>query len=901
MGNAISYYGEIPTYDNWYYNSEEQIARIINFLQKDTPNYLTINEENFEITHRAIQQSIKLYSNLTNESVHFVWHTFYKLGDINNFQSTIKNSFLEILMKKYSLNEGKELIKILSKKLEIENLYENIKNDILPIIRKLFGETIILYIDVKENVSYFSREHSLLIDTLIKLNSTVKLKIISNISILDVNSDKVIFKTFDYTYGNANNKIISTFDKLKYYTSMQQEIMTLKSLLILQHPINKTSFDFITKFIPQAEQSIKNLSYSDLIYYLHNGGISFDKTVLNQINEFKINEKDKIALNSMKILSYDYPEDLIEITSNDKSIIEHISPDLHILSLSSAITSNAVNNNKKMMNWYNDALIENLKSDNIININNKNQIEVLINYISQIILLDKELSLLLPLLEKLSYLLAEYIIHCHEDSDSKLIASRWIYKVGYVYDRLKNPNRDVSFFDSRQKIYTKSSNLIKNYMDVPEKDFAINAYRYAVAEYHSGNYNKSLEVFFNSSYILYKNYLHEPKTQITNARHHSYELAIMGLCKSSDSNYDIIKEVINNFIETNGITVNIDTFVQKLRNNIPINHYYPLDIIENKVDIYIFYMNLDTYATYVIAEYLYKEFNLCSKLILYTNKDVFKKELKKSQYLSIIIGAPDTPGGIGESINNLDPTLEHIYQLKMGENFNYPVLIEEDNKYTLILCASGIGGILSGWFKYVEKMVLKRILIKKEKCMIDDMLAKFGLSFIGKVGSTLGEKLITKIINKISIRNDIEKENLKEILKTLNTSSELKYENISAKNRNLLFEYSNINVSLNLLLEVIETYRTQVYIEAKELKELSEDLLKIINLIKSQYTMKKENKDIINNFTLSVSEILEQASNLYNQEIANLDINIKDLARISSNCIDTASKLINYLLLIVEK
>lgn len=116
--DMISYYGEVPKYNNWYYNSEEQIAKIINFLQSNDSNYLIINEENFEITHRAIQQSIKLYSNLVNKKIHFIWHTFYKLEDINDFQSKIKNSFLEILMKRDSLENKDQLIKILSKKIK---------------------------------------------------------------------------------------------------------------------------------------------------------------------------------------------------------------------------------------------------------------------------------------------------------------------------------------------------------------------------------------------------------------------------------------------------------------------------------------------------------------------------------------------------------------------------------------------------------------------------------------------------------------------------------------------------------------------------------------------------------------------------------------------------------------
>lgn len=712
-----------------------------------------------------------------------------------------------------------------------------------------------------------------------------------------MNSDKVIFNNFNFISGDISNKITLTSDKLKYSTSMHNEIMTLKSLLILQHPANQLSFDFVKKFIPQAENAIKNLSYNDLIYYLYNGGISFDRSVVNQINKFVINTEDKVVSNSMKILSFDYPEDLIEVTSNDKSIIEHTSTDLSILSLSSSITSNLINNNNKMMHWYNDALNENLKSKDLININNQKQIETLINYISQIILLNKELTPLLPLLQKISYSLAEYIIHCDNTPMSKLIASRWIYKVGYVYDRLKNPNRNVSLLNSRQEIYNKSSNLIKDYINVPKNIFAINAYRYAVAEYHSGNYSKAIEIFFNSSNTLYKKYLKEPETEITNARHHSYELAIMGLCRSNNTDYSIVKDVIDSFMETNGITMSIKNFVQRLKDNTPINYIYPNDVDVSNIDIYIFYMNLDTYAAYIIAEYLFKEFNLCSKLVLYTDKNEFKNELENSKHLSILIGAPDTPGGIGESISKLDPTLEHIYQFKMGENFNYPVLIKND-KYYLILCASGIGGILDGWFKYVEKLVSKNILVKKEKNMVVEMaLEKFGLSFVGKVGSLLGEKLITKIIEKLNIENSIEKENVNKILQTFNTSSELKFEdNISARSRNQLIKFTQIDISLKLLLDVIETYKNQPYIETKELKELIEDLIKII---KSQLVLKKENKDIINNFVDSISEIYQQASSLYNQEIANVNINTKDLVKVSTHCTDTSSKLIKFLLSII--
>ncbi len=791
MGNLFEY-GHVPTYDAFQYNNDvevgsllSEITRIVLQKQRLGVYYKEFSGKNLKIKQQFILRLSRVLSGVFSENeVHLSWMMIQGDAVIEDFyKSTIAN-VSEIWFNDEKTNEPE----VVSKLLSIYNLNDKdidayIVEDLLPIFARIESEKIIVLVydlqtfnndvfqekihTLSKRISQYLKERNIIFFVL--GNTTLKS---SQIKISE--PDKKTLKKWESIIPN-NFSSPNTLSSDKIESLIFENIGWLKPLSLISHPASKEMVDFIRSYYDQLDDRLKVLGQYQIISFLENSNIALNSKYINLIRDIsystKIRDEHLVALglSGTGLSSKSNLENLIERFGESKEQWKVINS--YFQAHGSTALALGIKKESKLCDWHIESVNEVINEEGFIK--NPMQIRAMMDYTGQILLSTQNtLSLknkqhFIGLLERVADRYTSYLRSRSDiNPEMQLEASRYQYKVGHVYDRLFNKDR----YDVKNRERTISYQSAANSLDIPD----INSPLFETIIYRKGTslskVNKRLgfELYEKYANELYQKQLNIESNNIFKKANtwllSSEELMSYAICTNYLTNREQLKKsfskIINNLITRTGCRFNEEQYINTILSpQIPTFRNVLLNKDNVPFDVSIYVGLSDIHTALIISENIFSETLISPKINLISNKNGLVFNKNKDDKFQIIIGAPDTPDGVGETVITYDNVLERTYHLKMAYDFSEPVIINKFNCQALVLCASGINGIINAWSKVQSKFVNNiKQSIKMESFIITPLL----MALLKRIGSKSIDLLFDKIVQKKTNKESTAKEILVE-------------------------------------------------------------------------------------------------------------------------------------------
>ncbi|MCX6076762.1 MAG: hypothetical protein NTW78_07730 [Campylobacterales bacterium] len=840
-----------PHYDKVYFNFEDEVSELISNLNTKKNQIYNIYPKDYDVAQKIVTHSLKILPKIKNLDIYTFWFNFNN-NDYISFAQQLK-IFLIKIWRNNLFNYSQIEENILSMLLLEDNIQKFSKLNFSALFSKLYNKQFIIVIDIshKELDSFQKNKieeifhliecikdlkETLCIDTII-LNNYSKYDA-KNIQ-LDINNQTI--KPYLEMLNSVNT--YQQIDSINIVSSnnFNKLIHIINPIVMLNQTVSHEIINYIASTESNIENEITNLLKNNLIQHNFNrDGYNLTKDSMKTFKKNNVNEMDIITANGSKILSFQSPYQLLDNDFSLQTLKKAHRENFMLIDVFSSLFTSKTKQNHLEKELYDISLSLSNEVINILNVNNEYHTKILLTYFSQLFLKDYKLEYkYFKLLENLTYGLSNFIENVYKyDNNKKYNISRWITNLGYIYDEMKYTTND------REKIYYNAAQRIGKISDFTNEVIELKTkYTLGWQLKDSNQMQKAVDTFLETAkrfFYMFKNNIFGKPVYLV---HEMYWLGYIISKKENIESSFLDDKILENILLEHPLfyhSADVDMFLHEKYKHI---NFYPNSTYN------IFFCDYDLYTAIVVSyRILQKKLNV--KLIL-----VNKKEDIKLGKNNIILGAPDSPNGIGDFLKQNDKDLTALYQIRLFENFFE--ISENDNFMVLMGC--GLGSMIDGLNQLLEK-------IDEGK---NDMDFGIFLPLMQQAGNKLWEVTLDRI-------GDIVKDKLK--------GSTVKEENVEKEISNLK---NTSNIDRKQEIEILLNIDNPMIQKAFRETILSNDV--ILNIFKNVSQTELRTFDEIENFNQISLSLID-----FTRKHANASIEDKnDLAKIRENLLNIQSKLNN--------
>lgn len=392
---------------------------------------------------------------------------------------------------------------------------------------------------------------------------------------------------------------------------------------------------------------------------------------------------------------------------------------------------------------------------------------ILINYLSQLLLRPRyELGYtFFELLENLSFSFSTFLVETYKEDASKLFqASRVLTSLGYVHDKINDLRRATSSPpNTRRKVFIRAAQILQSLESTDRNHFAKVQYALGWQLLDAGEPDEAVAVFSNAAHHLF------PSGNVTESGllHTAYMLAFLAHALSrGKTSSPRVTAILQHFVARYGIVRSVAELESLLFGDLN-----TLDVgkkfFNQNAQVNIYSCRFDTFLSIMIASTLLFSWNIPCRLIVVHRKSDIDHFLAGEVSEHLILGAPDTPEGVGEWISSYNPNSQDLYQLKLHESFHSVETFQAGNQRITISGGCGVGDLAKAWNSASSLVRMSSERKSMYEMIVGSVLIPILKTAGDKVSSLLIEKLTAGLEAERRTDSSITKEDVQSIKRGL--------------------------------------------------------------------------------------------------------------------------------------
>lgn len=523
-------------------------------------------------------------------------------------------------------------------------------------------------------------------------------------------------------------------------------------LFFLQHAAIKPALTYLmgTTVDPDVEMFVD----AHLGYQLHGGGLALSDIGLQLMERATAPAEPTTPLltNGARILSFVPPDELQPFTPRIKHL-ESLNRTVHSLSDSLvACLSDPDLNSDSPHAAYSQEL---MTYQEIFSAATELELKIIASYLGQVLMREQEprVNVLFSMLERLVGSLAAFLLQSGADKlTSHLQASRLLTGVGYIFDKISE--RDIgSRFDlsSRRRIYTNAALALEN-VDPADVDSYIHLqYTRGWQWADSGDWPKASSIFSAASRKLLQ---HKPPAGEISGEWwrgvHFSCLAYIFAGGRIENHW--IQQAIASLVSQSGLVLSVEELSSMLVNGGMIDAGSRIFDVESRVELVSGRFDLD--HALGLASLCVFEGHIPLRLHIVTSKTEIDDICDFGGQV-VVIGAPDTPEGVGQWITDYFPDIAQSYHLRLSERFRTYETRRVGSAEVTILGGCGLKKSAdSRPLRLIDELAQKGPLYKTMEPFLTGVLSLIATKASEKLFDRFLDHLVTRIEAQLGGKED---------------------------------------------------------------------------------------------------------------------------------------------------
>jgi hypothetical protein len=234
----------------------------------------------------------------------------------------------------------------------------------------------------------------------------------------------------------------------------------------------------------------------------------------------------------------------------------------------------------------------------------------------------------------------------------------------------------------------------------------------------------------------------------------AFELATQAIFFSSEPLEAAARELVAEMLVTHGVVASLQEMLDLAKSDRPGRKAIPKDGSTEEDCWHIIFNRRDFGVGIMIASALLFEWRRPVEIICVPDDAHVGSILDQCGGCRIVLGGPDSPGPIGDYIQDALPNISKLWQLRFNESFYQPVLLQGpgERPLTVVLVTSIAGDGLRAWSKFVLE---SGTLMPGERDSMDFALLGSILPTILTTGSKkLTELFIDRVVKAVETKMD---------------------------------------------------------------------------------------------------------------------------------------------------
>jgi hypothetical protein len=377
--------------------------------------------------------------------------------------------------------------------------------------------------------------------------------------------------------------------------------------------------------------------------------------------------------------------------------------------------------------------------------------QALLCYASQLLLVHAaEFGLgFFRLLEELTFSYADSLRLYHGEHHPRMYeASRWLTNLGYIYDKVRPFLGGRSAM--RASIFDKAAAHLSKLAPEDTKELAAIRYSEAWQLWDANLAERSIRCFTEAAERVLGAAREEPITDrmlLLMAQ----ELFVIALALAPDrrlgeSERAFLEEMLEEYGSKHGLSKVAKAFRDGA---ILVDAPGPAPGLKDDVVIVTAYP--DIHVGLLAAQAFRRRFHRVVKLIVVPSRGDHDIEPLLTGTWNLIIGAPDTPGPIGEFVSGCDPELVRLYQLRLLGTFGASVEGRIGERPVHFLAACGLAGNVYAWQAFLEAHANE---LERETRPMDELLRQLLLPPLVAAETKVVGAFIDRLLSKVTRKRE---------------------------------------------------------------------------------------------------------------------------------------------------
>lgn len=711
---GATHWGDTPIYSGLYYNNDRPIGVALSRLlrKEHEKQILLIASDSPSVADGALVHLTSMLAEMRDSAVDVFWYSAYPGSNFRDLGLALRRFLLELWKRQdIKLMSEREFVALSFEVSCCNSPSEYFEKNVYALSSRIWDSQILVILDLQglpseaERQDFFLLAHQFLVSTSRAWRGCVALiRGGEGAAPLHLTAPEAgiaqIIETSRTGLVSSISQCVSDTDLLFEATSL------IHPLIVLNQPAQRQVLDYVVQHAPKAQSELAALLDREVLWRLGDGRVRISPAAMARFRGKSENIsppfRDTIP-NGAKVLSFQSPDRLTRQFSSLAEIEKMAQESTVVVDCFATAVAQKIRGGNPSTTL--TLLSEAISSGTLLATGETNS-RSLLCYASQMLLTGYESfgEEFFILLEQLTYGYADYVQLVHGSYHPKNYeASRWLTNLGYVYDEIKK-TRSHQLYTDRMSIYQRAATYLSNLSPVDTKEWAEVRYSEGWQLLDCGKQAESLQVFENAAHSLLNQYRSIiPENALFRVMAH--ELYVISL--ALDPERILSPEMtycLNEMLDGYGSLLSLD-FIQKEFQEGRLIIDAPETVT---TDVTIIASYFDLHIALLIAQALRKAYKRVPKIVLAPGRS--SKKLGNSGVdphvegdFVLIIGAPDTPGAVGEFISRRDPELVRLYQMRLLDNFGAAIDATNENSHVYFLSACGLAGNLYAWQAFIDR------------------------------------------------------------------------------------------------------------------------------------------------------------------------------------------------------
>ena len=856
---GVTHWGDAPVYSGLYYNNDRPIgAALSRLLRKEhEPQILMIASDSPSVADGALVHLSSMLAEMRDSAVDVFWYAAYPGSSFRDLGLALRRFLLDLWKRRDMRILGEREFVALSFEVACcSSPSEYFEKNLRALSSRIWDSEILIMLDLQELPSEAERRDLCFLAQQFLVSASRAWR--GCIAIVRDGADAAalhftgpepaiaqIIET-SRNGGVPSQNLAIGADILLEATSL------VHPLIVLNQPAQRQVLDYVVRHAPRAQSELVALLEQEILWRLGNDRVRISPAAmaryLGQCGNIASPFRDTVP-NGAKVLSFQSPERLTRQFSSLAEIEKIVQESTIVVDCFASAVAQKISGGDPSA--FLTLLSETISSSTLLAAGETNSRSLLF-YASQMLLTGYESfgAKFFVLLEKLTYGYADYVQLVHGSSHPKNYeASRWLTNLGYVYDELKKTHGHQLMAD-RVSIYQSAATYLSNLDPQDPKDWAEVRYSEAWQLLDCGRQAESIRVFEAAANKL-RNQCQNLVLANRLLEFMAQEFYVISLALVPDRALpNDMMCCLNEMLSGYGSQLELG-FIQRAFQQGSLLIDAPS---ATQSDATIITSYFDLHTALLVAQALRRTFRRVPKVVLAPGRSSWTPgdsglESYVEGDLVLIIGAPDTPGPVGELISRRDPELVRLYQMRLLDNFGASIDAPDENGRVCFLSACGLAGNLYAWHAFVDRhgtaITLERSLM--EFTLIKELLLiPLATALETRVFNAVVDRLVSKLHGK-----QREEANAA-LLRLRNTKPDQREQLIAALDGDLqatLVEISSNSSLAEALSDAMSNLRLGT-LDLNELLSIAEFAYRLASQLQEKVTPASSEERMANSFTL---------------------------------------------------